>query len=455
MIYANNCYMSEAPVFKIPIEPEIAQFAQHLRMHSRTILSAKFGDGKSYFLDGVEKDKDVAAEYKFIKVYPVNYQVASNTDIFTLLKYDILLQLLVNEMVSDKSLSGSFVGLEDGVNFLTAFLEGVVEVEPTPNAKLTASFLPLLKEVVKLTEKRRIWKGGKCSARTLIKKIEKSQFLYFEDAATKLIRQSLQEWRARNQKKVVLVVEDLDRMDPAHLFRILNVFSAHMDFIYRNGEAPGESLVGSRFGFDSVVFVLEYENLKRLFNHFYGNEVSFSGYINKFIPQGYFEYSLRKSANSYFYESISRITGMDQAHISDLLDSVINYVSLRDMANAVKDVDSQVTLKQKEDLNIGFLLMLVIMRRVGMSVFQIVQSCEAQYNNNPVQFVRYMIDFMNLDGFSDKKGYIKVGNLTMYYIVGRNQDGFADIGRETPVPDQMKTFNMRVFIGKLMAYIIK
>lgn len=58
--------MSGAPAFIIPIESEIAQFAQHLRMHSRTILSAKFGDGKSFFLDGVEKDKDVAAEYKFI-----------------------------------------------------------------------------------------------------------------------------------------------------------------------------------------------------------------------------------------------------------------------------------------------------------------------------------------------------------------------------------------------------
>lgn len=455
MIYANNCYMSEAPVFKIPIEPEIAQFAQHLRMHSRTILSAKFGDGKSYFLDGVEKDKDVAAEYKFIKVYPVNYQVASNTDIFTLLKYDILLQLLVNEMVSDKSLSGSFAGIEDGVNFLTAFLEGVVAVEPVPNAKLTASFLPLLKEIVKLPEKRRIWKGGKSSARTLINMVEKSQSLCFEDAATKLIRQSLREWRDYYQKKVVLVVEDLDRMDPAHLFRILNVFSAHMDFIYRNGEAPDESLAGSRFGFDSVVLVLEYENLRRLFNHFYGNEASFTGYINKFIPQGYFEYSLRKTANSYFYESIGRITGMDQVHISGLLNPVINYVTLRDMANAVKDVGDQVTLGPKEDLNIGFLLMLVIMKRVGMGESQIAQSCTDQYNNDPVRFVRYVIDFMNLDGFSDEKGYLKVRNTLMYQIIGRNKDGFADIGIIMPVPDQMRTFSMHVFVSKLMAYIIK
>ena len=72
-----------APDFHIPVEKEITQFAQHLQTHHRTILSAKFGDGKSYFIDKFEKDKGVSAELKIVKVYPVNYQIASNTDIFT------------------------------------------------------------------------------------------------------------------------------------------------------------------------------------------------------------------------------------------------------------------------------------------------------------------------------------------------------------------------------------
>ena len=284
----------QAPDFYIPVDKEITQFAQHLQTHHRTILSAKFGDGKSYFIDKFEKDKGVSAELKIVKVYPVNYQIASNTDIFTLLKYDILLQLLVNNMVSESSIRGVFLDREDGTEFLTAFLEGIVEIEPTPNTKISASALPLLKAILKLPRKWKIWKGGKRSARTLIQDIEKSVPLYCEDSATRLIRQSLREWREKEGKKIVLVVEDLDRLDPAHLFRILNVFSAHMDFIYRNGDTPDETLVGSRFGFDSIVFVLEYENLKRIFKHFYGDDVAFSGYINKFIPQGYFEYSLRK-----------------------------------------------------------------------------------------------------------------------------------------------------------------
>lgn len=441
------------PEFFIPIEKEITQFAQHLSTHHRTILSARFGDGKSFFLDKFEKDKNVLEGYRFIKVYPVNYQIASNTDIFTLLKYDILLQLLVNNMISERVIKGVFVGLEDGAEFLAAFLDGVVEIDPTPNTKLTASFMPLLKEVAKLPEKWKIRKGGKRSARTLIKKLEKSQPLYLEDAASKLIRQSLLEWRENNSQKIVLVVEDMDRLDPAHLFRILNVFSAHMDFIYRNGDTPNESLVGSRFGFDSIIFVLEYENLKRLFTHFYGSEASFSGYINKFIPQGYFEYSLRKSANSYFYENISRITGMNQVYISGLLNPVINNVTLRDMAFALRDVKNQVTLEQKDDLKIGFLLMVVIMRRLGMSNVLISNTCDGVFKKDTMLFARYIFDFTKLDGFSDEYGRLKMGSTTMYYEVSRAQDGFALLGKIMPVPDQMRAFNIHAFVTKLMAYI--
>lgn len=35
----------------IPIEEKIKDFKIHLDSHPRTILSAKFGDGKSYFLN--------------------------------------------------------------------------------------------------------------------------------------------------------------------------------------------------------------------------------------------------------------------------------------------------------------------------------------------------------------------------------------------------------------------
>ena len=100
----------QAPEFYIPIDTEISQFLLHLRTHPRTILSAKFGDGKSYFLDKFAKDSAVEDEFKIIRIYPINYQVVGDNDIFTLLKYDVLLQLLVFVLQLLDFLLGGLIG---------------------------------------------------------------------------------------------------------------------------------------------------------------------------------------------------------------------------------------------------------------------------------------------------------------------------------------------------------
>ena len=358
-------------------------------------------------------------------------------------------------MVSDQTIHGVFDGQEDGAKILTALFDGFAKVDPSPKAQIPAATLKLFKSIAGISEKRRIWRGGNRAARTLLQKLEKTSPLYLEDSTTKLIRQSLDDWRKHNEKKVVLVVEDLDRLDPMHLFRILNVFSAHMDYIYRNGDTPTDTLVGSRFGFDSIVFILEYENLKRLFTHFYGDETSFDGYISKFIPRGFFTYSLRKSANSFFFENISRITGVDQAHVSILLDQIIKDISLRDMAYAVKDVEAQVSLHSEPARNYDFLLMVAIMVRLGMKTTSIVIACELLFRKDPIAFVRYIIDFTYLDGFSDQKGMLKTDATTMYYVSGRSYiDGSADIGRISPVPDNMRELEIQQFVTRLLGYVL-
>lgn len=443
-----------APEFNIPIDKECFQFLQHLRTHKRTILSAKFGDGKSYFLDKFAQNETVANEYKVIKIYPINYQVVGDNDIFSLLKYDVLLQLLVEDMVSDSAVKSAFECREGIVNILSVLFDGFAKVDPSPKTQISAATLKLFEPIVNVRKKHRIFKGGDRGARTLLQTIEKKTDLYLEDAITILIRQSLNEWREKEEKKVVLIVEDLDRLDPMHLFRILNVFSAHMDYIYRNGDTPTDSLVGSRFGFDSIVFVLEFENLKRLFAHFYGDESSFDGYISKFIPQGYFEYSLRNTANSYFYETVSRITGIEQAHISSLLSSRINYISLRDMAYAIRNIESQVTLHSTSEDNYDFLLMIAIMRKLGIGISPIVKACESILQSEPIAFVRYIIDFSYLEGFSDRKGFIKVGDTKMYREVGRAADGFAELSIEMSVPREMKNLNMHRFVSRLLEYVV-
>lgn len=45
--------------FKIPVNDAIVDFYRHLNAYPRTILSSKFGDGKSYFLQKVKEDPEL------------------------------------------------------------------------------------------------------------------------------------------------------------------------------------------------------------------------------------------------------------------------------------------------------------------------------------------------------------------------------------------------------------
>ena len=74
-------------IFIIPVDDAIKRFYEHLNAHERTVLSAKFGDGKTYFLQKFMEDEKVKEGYTFLTLYPVNYQVAENRDIFELIKF--------------------------------------------------------------------------------------------------------------------------------------------------------------------------------------------------------------------------------------------------------------------------------------------------------------------------------------------------------------------------------
>ena len=71
--------------FEIPVDGIIRRFYEHLNNHDRTILSAKFGDGKSYFLQKFMTDEKVKDDYVFLTLYPVNYQVEENRMYLSLL----------------------------------------------------------------------------------------------------------------------------------------------------------------------------------------------------------------------------------------------------------------------------------------------------------------------------------------------------------------------------------
>ena len=81
----------------IPIDSEVTTFSEYLNNNCRGILSARFGDGKSFFLNEVKKQ--LSDKYLFLTIYPINYQVAENKDIFEYIKRDILLQILMTSEI--------------------------------------------------------------------------------------------------------------------------------------------------------------------------------------------------------------------------------------------------------------------------------------------------------------------------------------------------------------------
>ncbi len=108
-------------------------------------------------------------------------------------------------------------------------------------------------------------------------------------------------------KKVVLVIEDLDRIDPAHIFRILNVISAHLDRVNILPDEYDCNQQNNKFNLDKIIVVCDYNNIEKIFHHFYGKETDFEGYINKFSTTKPFHYSLKKNVQKYITKRLSQI----------------------------------------------------------------------------------------------------------------------------------------------------
>jgi hypothetical protein len=102
-----------------------------------------------------------------------------------------------------------------------------------------------------------------------------------------LIKEVLEKHKTKSTRKNVLIIEDFDRLDPAHIFRILNIFSAH------NHDQ------GNKFGFDKIIIVCDLQNIKSLYKHLYGEKIDFNGYIDKFysIEPYYFD----NNKSMFFY----------------------------------------------------------------------------------------------------------------------------------------------------------
>ena len=265
----------------INIDDISKKFEDHLKIEEnyRIIFSGKFGIGKTYFVNNFfDERKEI---YNKFIISPVNYVVSSNEDIFELIKADIINNLFFTGKIEfsqsqkKKLFEKIFLFANDKPLALVKFVSSLLS-KFNPLFEITDTFLKSAKELKdSFTEYTKTLNAKEQTRHEeLIEFLEnfeqKEGSIYEHNYITKVINTFLEE--LQKEKKNVLIIDDLDRIDPEHIFRILNILSAH------NNHYGSKN----KFAFDNIIIVCDIENIQKIFYHKYGINVDFDGYIDKF-----------------------------------------------------------------------------------------------------------------------------------------------------------------------------
>jgi hypothetical protein len=329
--------------FKIPIEGLFPKFESHLKIknNTRILFSGKFGIGKTYFLNEFFKNKK--EDYEAFHLFPVNYQITSNENIIEYLKYDILIELLKkNKNIIQKSNYSNLIDLQRLLylwgkdNFIEIFKTGV---------SLIPKLGRPLKDAIGLTEnfwnfKKEIEAGEQGLVDNFLKEIKKKN-ISETDLLSELLKQKIE--KQKSKKQSVLILDDLERIDPEHIFRILNIFSAHFDL--NNNE------ISNKFSFDKIILVADVQNLKSIFHYRYGEQTDFNGYFDKFFNIEVFQFKNEEIIAKVIDQIISKFQIEDTVNLNKALKfSGFLRVFLKDI------LKKSLELTGKEKLNLRQLL---------------------------------------------------------------------------------------------------
>lgn len=174
----------------IDISDKITDFTQYLQTTDRIILSAKFGDGKTFLLN--ELRRNLKEEYEFFTIYPINYSVAKNDDVFEYIKRDIIIQLQERGFLDNIDMEAlfdsifSFEDLASIVSFLLSFIP------------MGAFYDKVFKKFCEIKKKYKEKKHTADKYLATFTNIKGS--IYEEDGYTGLIRNAV-EWVSQKGKK--------------------------------------------------------------------------------------------------------------------------------------------------------------------------------------------------------------------------------------------------------------
>jgi len=266
----------------------------------RILLSGRFGIGKTTFLNHYFTESE---EYNVIHLYPVNYSLLENEDIFSYVKYDILVSLFANNKYPLKPDYYSFLKSWDG--FMLDNIGQVIATTMLLIPKIGKQLNQFVKELKQMSSDFKEYKKTKDEVEMDEINSFLSQFHNAEGGIyeSNIITLIIQEWLKDIQssgKTNILIIDDLDRIDPNHIFRLLNVFSAHFD---------NRDLMESKnkFGFSQVIFVCDVENIKSIYQSQFGVKTDFNGYLDKFYTKEIYRFDNRENIFSILDTLINSI----------------------------------------------------------------------------------------------------------------------------------------------------
>lgn len=398
-------------------------FSEHLKLddNERIIFSGRFGIGKSTFLNHYfEKEK---ANYNVIHLYPVNYSVLQNEDIFRYIKYDILLRLLTITP-KDSNDQYNYIGFFDGLG------SHIIE----NSRSLFSTFLLLIPELGEQLnqfskELGQFWKDFKDAPKseTEIENKEIYQFIsdihskesgiYETGELTQIIQNGLRKLK-NVENENILIIDDLDRIDPAHIFRILNVFSAHFDD--RNGNSK------NKFGFDKIILVCDIDNIRNIYAAIYGSNTDFNGYVDKFFSKEIYRFDNKENIlgiidklipiikiNNKYEINFEKDSHLSVKFLKDIIYKCIasNYLNLRNLLKLREDsisfIYKEIGLKKiiKDDTLLEFLSVIELLGSIfgDLQIMQekLSQLKEFKYNDSYV-FGQLLI-LNNIGNFRENK----------------------------------------------------
>jgi hypothetical protein len=246
---------------EIKLDSVVKRFEEHLKIedNNRIILSGKFGIGKTFFLKHFFGSR--AKDFSAIFINPVNYVVSPNEDIFELIKIDIIKQIYTSskEVKKVKHSKAEKIALfasekpQHFLKFITSSFKKInpfVEIADDMFDGLTKLYSEYKEYEKKLEEKYQLTEDK--IEEFAVSYNNKAGSIFEDDFITKTVRAQLQ--NIKGEKKNVLVIDDLDRIDPEHVFRILNILSAH------NNSFGAKN----KFDFDYIIIVCDNENIKNI-----------------------------------------------------------------------------------------------------------------------------------------------------------------------------------------------